>query len=134
MSATAPRVSLALLVLLTLGCGPKWFLAGCDREIEEGTKAIGAAKDDGERALAHLQRAHGYAEKARYSKAFKLIETAEYERLFALAIADHDRRSSSLPTRLRSITAEGAATSTARSSRIRPTRNGSSLSRRPRPT
>ena len=91
MPAKASRFFLALPLLLAIGCGPKWFLAGCDREIERGTKAIEAAKDDGERALAHLQRAHGYAEKARYSKAFKLIEAAEYERLFALAIADHDR-------------------------------------------
>ena len=90
MSASA-RFSLALLLLLTLGCGPKWFLAGCDREIEEGTKAIEVAKDDGERALGHVRRARGYSEKARYSRGFKLIEMSEYERLFALAIADHDR-------------------------------------------
>jgi tetratricopeptide (TPR) repeat protein len=90
MSANAFRVLAALLLLATLGCGPQWFLAGCEREIEEGTKAIEAARSDGQRALAHLQRAHGYSEKARYSRAFKLIEMDEYERLFALAIADHD--------------------------------------------
>lgn len=91
MSANALRFLAALLLLATLGCGPRWFLAGCEREIEEGTKAIEAARSDGERALAHLQRAHGYSEKARYSRAFKRIDMDEYERLFALAIADHDR-------------------------------------------
>ena len=91
MLAPASRFSLTLLLLLTLGCGPKWFLAGCEREIAEGTKAIEAARDDGERALAHVRRARGYSEKARYSRALERIEMDAYERLFALAIADHDR-------------------------------------------
>src|SRR5712692_5152010 len=32
-----------------------------------------------------------YSEKARYSRAFKLISAGEYDRLFGLAVKDHDQ-------------------------------------------
>jgi tetratricopeptide (TPR) repeat protein len=85
------------------------FLAGCshisqslsessyDRDINSATKAIGSANnnntnsDNAHRAEAYAKRGSAYSEKARYSRAFKLISTDEYNRLFGLAINDHDQ-------------------------------------------
>ena len=83
-----------LALLLTGACGSmgrSWFLAGNARDIEKATKAIETARDDGERARAYDERGRGYSEKARYSRAFKLIATDEYDRLFDLAIKDQDQ-------------------------------------------
>src|SRR5690242_2802963 len=67
------------------------YLSSCDREINKATKSIEAAKNGAQRAAGYADRADGYAERARYSRAFKLISSEEYERLFSLAIKDHDQ-------------------------------------------
>lgn len=73
-----------------------WF-AGCsqmtlyERDISSSTRAIGSARDDVHRAAAYTKRGSAYSEKARYSRAFKLIPNEEYERLFGLAIKDHEQ-------------------------------------------
>jgi len=79
-------------------CVPIVFLfAGCsqmaiyEREISHSTRAIESARDDFQRATAYSKRGSAYSEKARYSRAFKLIPAEEYERLFGLAIKDHQQ-------------------------------------------
>lgn len=72
------------------GCGGT-FLGAQDREIEDATQAIERAHDDAQRAKAYSSRGTAYSEKARYSRLQKLISNEEYERLFGLAIRDHDR-------------------------------------------
>jgi len=67
------------------------YLSSCDRDIQKATKAIEAAKNDVQRAAGYADRADAYAEKARYSRAFKLISSEEYERLFALATKDYEQ-------------------------------------------
>jgi tetratricopeptide (TPR) repeat protein len=85
---------LALLSILILlgGCemGPAMFLGARDREIRDSTLAVQSAPNDVERAKAYSTRGSAYSEKARYSRAFKLIPADEYERLFDLAVKDHD--------------------------------------------
>ena len=66
-------------------------LAGYDRDINSSTQAIEAARDDAHRAAALSKRGSAYSEKARYSRAFKLVSSDEYGRLFGLAIQDHDQ-------------------------------------------
>jgi len=84
----------ALLCILTMlgGCemGPAMFLGARDREISESTQAVQSARNDAQRAKAYSKRGLAYSEKARYSRAFKLIPAEEYERLFDLAVKDHD--------------------------------------------
>ena len=82
---------LAILMLLG-GCemGPAMFLGARDREISESTQAAQSARNDVERAKAYSTRGVAYSEKARYSRAFKLIPADEYQRLFDLAVKDHD--------------------------------------------
>ncbi len=102
--------SLGLLLGLAVGCGwggPAYWRAKYDGEIAEATREIAAARDDAARAEAHSARAHGYSEKARYSRSFKLITAAEYERLFALAVADHDRAVSLSPAEAAPYLARG---------------------------
>ena len=82
---------LLLLVLLLVGCGPSFYLASYERDISSSTRAIETARDDAQRAAAHTKRGGAYSEKARYSRAFKLISRDEYARLFSLAIKDHDQ-------------------------------------------
>ena len=85
---------LLLLGLLLGGCvrmAQSLYLAGYDRDIENGTRAIESARDDAHRAAAYTKRGSAYSEKARYSRAFKLIPADEYERLFGLAVKDHDQ-------------------------------------------
>ena len=85
---------LLLLGLLLGGCGPmsqSAFLASYERDISSSTQAIEAARDDAHRAAAYSKRGSAYSEKARYSRASKLISSDEYERLFGLAIQDHDQ-------------------------------------------
>jgi tetratricopeptide (TPR) repeat protein len=67
------------------------YLASYDRDISSSTQAIEAARDDAHRAAAYSKRGSAYSEKARYSRAFKLIPADEYGRLFGLAIQDHDQ-------------------------------------------
>jgi len=67
------------------------FLASYERDISGATQAIEAARDDAHRAAAYSKRGSAYSEKARYSRASKLISSDEYSRLFGLAIQDHDQ-------------------------------------------
>ena len=83
-----------LLVLLLGGCAQmsqSLYLAGYDRDISSSTRDIEAARDDAHRAVAYTKRGDAYSEKARYSRACKLISPDEYARLFGLAIKDHDQ-------------------------------------------
>src|SRR5690349_427506 len=76
------------------GCfvgGPTMFLGARDQEIKDSTQTIAAARVDGDRAKAYSSRGTAYSEKARYSRIMKLIPNDEYERLFDLAIKDHDQ-------------------------------------------
>lgn len=67
------------------------YLSGCDRDIAKATKSIAAGKSSALQAVGYADRADAYAEKARYSRAFKLIPDNEYERLFALAKKDYEQ-------------------------------------------
>ena len=84
--------TLLLLGFLLLGCsGPSYYLASYERDIDSSTRAIDTARDDAHRADVYSKRGSAYSEKARYSRAFKLISPDEYARLFDLAIKDHDQ-------------------------------------------
>jgi tetratricopeptide (TPR) repeat protein len=85
---------LASMVVLLAGCNRIariFYLSSYDRDISSATKAIETASDNSHRAEAYARRGSAYSEKARYSKAFKLISADEYGRLFGLAIKDHDQ-------------------------------------------
>ena len=72
------------LALLLGGCTQmvqSLYLASCDRDISSSTRAVETARDNVKRAAAYTQRVCAYSEKARYSRAFKLISAEEYERL-----------------------------------------------------
>jgi tetratricopeptide (TPR) repeat protein len=88
-------VALCVSVLLSLvGCtrvAHFLYLSAYDREISSGTTAIESARDNAHRAEAYAKRGSAYSEKARYSKAFNLISADDYDRLFSLAIKDHDQ-------------------------------------------
>ena len=71
--------------------GPTAFLNGRDNDINNATQAIEAARDEVQRAKAYSSRGVAYSEKARYSRISKLIPTEEYERLFDLAMKDHNQ-------------------------------------------
>jgi lipoprotein NlpI len=94
-----PRLSLlcglALLggLLACSGCGDgaATFLGAQDRVIKDSTHAIQTARDDTQRSKAYSSRGTAYSEEARYSRLQKLISTEKYERLFDLAIRDHDQ-------------------------------------------
>jgi len=49
------------------------YLSSYDRDIRSATRAIESTRDNARRALAYAKRGSAYSEKARYSKAFKLI-------------------------------------------------------------
>ena len=86
------RAFCASLLFVLGGCGgPSVYLGRADRDIEDSTRAIETARDDAQRAAAYSKRGSAYSEKARYSRAFKLISTDEYNRLFGLALQDHDQ-------------------------------------------
>lgn len=93
----SPRSSICGLVLFAsliviAGCGsPAQFLSARDSEIKDSTNAIETARDDRQRATAYSSRGTAYSEKARYSRASKLIPNDEYERLFGLAMEDQNR-------------------------------------------
>ncbi len=86
---------MCVLVLLCLaGCtrvAHFLYLSSYDRDISSATKAIESAPDNARRSEAFAKRGSAYSEKARYSKAFKLISADEYDRLFGLAVKDHDQ-------------------------------------------
>lgn len=75
-------------VLLFAGCSQMEVYEG---QIRSSTQAIDSARDDVHRSAAYSKRGSAYGEKARYSRAFKLIPAEEYERLFGLAIRDHEQ-------------------------------------------
>ncbi|HLX44806.1 MAG TPA: tetratricopeptide repeat protein [Bryobacteraceae bacterium] len=94
LKIAGPLSVLLPLGLLLGGCASMFqsmYLAGYDRDISRSTQAIETARDDVRRAAAYTQRGSAYSEKARYSRAFKLISHDEYARLFGLAIKDHDQ-------------------------------------------
>src|SRR5437868_12772732 len=72
--------SLVLLASLIVCAGCTDFLRGRDGEIQDATRAIEIARDDGQRAKAYSSRGTAYSEKARYSRISKLISNDEYER------------------------------------------------------
>lgn len=81
-------------VFLLGGCewgGRAYWLSKYDHEIRASTRAIEIARTDAQRAQAHAARARGYSEKSRYSRSFKLVPAEEYNRLFDLALKDHDQ-------------------------------------------
>jgi tetratricopeptide (TPR) repeat protein len=95
--------SLCRMVLLAssiafVGCGPNTFLSDRDGEIKDATQALETARDDDRRAKAHSSRGAAYSEKARFSRITKQIPDEEYERLFDLAIKDHNQAVALNPT------------------------------------
>jgi tetratricopeptide (TPR) repeat protein len=62
-----------------------------EREIKDSTQAIEIARDDAQRAKAYSSWGAAYSEKARYNRLSKLISNDEYDRLFDLAMKDHNR-------------------------------------------
>jgi tetratricopeptide (TPR) repeat protein len=94
--------ALAFVLLFLAGCNrisQSLSLSSYDRDIRSSTKAIDSARDNAQRAESYAKRGSAYSEKARYSRAFKLISTDEYNRLFGLAIKDHDQAIALDPTR-----------------------------------
>ena len=86
--------TLAFVLLFLAGCNRiarSWYLSGYDRDISSATKAIESARDNAHLAEACAKRGSAYSEKARYSRAFKLISADEYDRLFGLALKDHSQ-------------------------------------------
>jgi tetratricopeptide (TPR) repeat protein len=84
----------ASVLLFLAGCdrmARSWYLSSYDRDISSSTRAIETARDNAHGAAAYAKRGSAYSEKARYSRAFKLISADEYERLFGLAVKDHDQ-------------------------------------------
>jgi tetratricopeptide (TPR) repeat protein len=76
-------------LLVLAGCVD--FLSGRESDIRDATQALERARDDAQRAKAYSSRGTAYSEKARYSRISKLISDDAYERLFGLAIKDHDQ-------------------------------------------
>ena len=74
---------------MCVGCGD--FLGSRDNDIRESTQALQSARDDRQRAKAYSSRGVAYSEKARYGRIMKRIPTDEYERLFDLAVKDHNQ-------------------------------------------
>ena len=108
-SLIAGLLAASALMFLT-GCNRiarYWYLSNYDRDINTATKAIESARDNAQRGEAYAQRGSAYSEKARYSKAFKLISADEYDRLFGLAIKDHDQAVALDPARAEVYYARG---------------------------
>jgi tetratricopeptide (TPR) repeat protein len=94
MKTSLGIVGLVFILLFLAGCtriARSWYLSGYDRKISSATKDIESARDNAHRAEAYAERGSAYSEKARYSKAFKILSADEYDRLFSLAIKDHDQ-------------------------------------------
>ncbi len=83
--------SLVLLANLIVCVDCTDFLSARNGEIQDATRALATARDDGERAKAYSARGTAYSEKARYGRITKRIANDEYERLFDLAIKDHNQ-------------------------------------------
>jgi len=94
MKTSLKVVALASVLISLGGCNRidhELYLRSYDRDISSASKAIETASDDVHRAEAFAKRGSAYSEKARYSRAFKLISTDEYDRLFGLAVKDHNQ-------------------------------------------
>src|SRR4029077_3519737 len=91
LSPLSSLCGLVLLASLVACAGCADFLSSRDNDIRESTQAIETARDDGQRAKAYSSRGVAYSEKARYSRITKQIPDDEYERLFNLAIKDHNQ-------------------------------------------
>lgn len=93
------RTSTCGIVLLVslIGCtgcgnlGTVLFGGSPDSQIKDSTKAIETARSDRERAKAYSSRGNAYSEKARLGRLNKQMSDEEYERLFALAVKDHNQ-------------------------------------------
>jgi tetratricopeptide (TPR) repeat protein len=81
----------ALLASALVFAGCQTFLSARDGDIRHATHALDRARDDAQRARAYSSRGTAYSEKARYSRIMKLIPHEEYERLFNLAMKDHNQ-------------------------------------------
>jgi tetratricopeptide (TPR) repeat protein len=60
-----------------------------DSAIDEATRALESAQNDAQRAAAYADRGGALGEKARYSRAFKLIPDAEHARLIEMSMKDY---------------------------------------------
>ena len=78
-----------LVVFLFSGCDRFSHLRQQENEIEKATRAIESAQTDARRAEAYAERGTAIGEKARYSRAFKLIPGDEYARLLEMSLKDH---------------------------------------------
>ena len=81
-------LSIASLIAV-VGCAD--FISSRENDIRDSTQAIEAARNDSQRAKAYSSRGVAYSEKARYGWITKQIPNAECERLFDLAIKDHNQ-------------------------------------------
>jgi tetratricopeptide (TPR) repeat protein len=80
--------------LLLGGCTrmyQSWYVSRSDGEIRRAGQAIAASRNTTQRSAAYADRADAYAEKARYSRAMKLIAGEEYNKLFDLAVQDYSQ-------------------------------------------
>ena len=92
LSVTGPLcVSVVLLLAGCVRISQSLYLSGYDRDIRNSGHAIETARDHAQRAAGYAQRGRAYSEKARYCRFFKLIPADEYDRLFSLALKDHDQ-------------------------------------------
>ena len=64
-------------------------LRGHDKDIEKATQAIASARTEAQRAEAYVARGAAFGEKARYSRAFRIIPHDEYARLLEMSLKDH---------------------------------------------
>jgi tetratricopeptide (TPR) repeat protein len=82
----------AFMVLPSTGCervSQYLYLRRYDSEVQKASRAIESAQDDIQRAAAYTDRGAALGEKARYSRAFKLVPDNEYARLLDSALKDH---------------------------------------------
>ena len=101
-TAICARVALAcaLIVFLVSGCdrvAQDLHLRGHDNDIEKATRAIASAQTDAQRAAAYVARGAAIGEKARYSRAFKIIPDDEYARLLEMSLKDHGQAIALVP-------------------------------------
>jgi tetratricopeptide (TPR) repeat protein len=84
----------ASLVFSLAGCtriAQALYLYSYDRDIKSAARSIETARNDAQRAEGYAKRGRAYSEKARYSGAMKIIPAEEYDRLFDVALKDHDQ-------------------------------------------
>ena len=91
VKSAALRAPFLLASLLALTGCRNTFLADRDNDVKTATEALAGAQDDAQRAKAYSSRGAAYSEKARFSRISKQIAPDEYERLFDLAMKDHNQ-------------------------------------------